>query len=80
MNLEIGSTLDAFNRVWWPSTVVEVGIENGAKRARISYRRFSDNGQKVDSLGYKYDGLGPNEDDWIDVLSYRIQQPGKMAK
>jgi hypothetical protein len=30
-------------------------------------------------LGYRYDGLGQNEDDWIDVLSYRIQKPGKMA-
>jgi hypothetical protein len=33
----------------------------------------------VDALGRSYDGLGPNEDDWCDVLSYRIQKPGKMA-
>lgn len=77
--LDVGSCVDAFNRVWYSSTVTEVGFENGAKRVRISFRRFSDQGEKVDSLGYRYDGLGPNEDDWIDVLSYRIQKPGKMA-
>jgi predicted secreted protein len=44
MNLDIGSHVDAYNRVWYPSTVVEVGVENGSKRVRISYRRFSENG------------------------------------
>ncbi len=31
-------------------------------------------------MGQRYDGLGPNEDDWIDVLSYRLQKPGKMVR
>ena len=26
MNLDIGSTIDAFNRAWYPSTVVEIGV------------------------------------------------------
>jgi hypothetical protein len=57
-----------------------VGIENGAKRVRISFRRFSENGKKVDLDGNRYDGLGPNEDDWIDIFSSRIQKPNKMAR
>lgn len=80
MSLDIGSTLDAINRVWYPSTVVETGVDNGSKRVRVTFRRFSEQGEKVDSLGQRYDGLGPNEDDWIDVLSCRIQRPGKMSK
>ena len=41
MNLQIGDILDGFNKVWYPSTVVEVGLENGTKRVRVSFRRFS---------------------------------------
>lgn len=78
--LEFGSLVDAYNKVWYPATVVEVGVENGAKRVRVSFRRFSETGKKIDSDGNRYDGLGPNEDDWIDVFSYRIQRPGKMAR
>ncbi len=40
-SLEFGSLIDGFNKVWYPSTVVEVGYENGAKRVRVSFRRFS---------------------------------------
>ena len=60
MSLDIGSEIDAFNRVWYASTVVEVGFENGSKRVRVTFRRFSDKGEKEDSLGQKYDGLGTN--------------------
>lgn len=42
--LTIGSEVDAFNKVWYPSTVVEEGVENGARRVRISFRRFRENG------------------------------------
>lgn len=59
-NLEIGSQLDAFNKFWYLSTVVEVGVDNGSKRVRVSFRKFSDHGLKVDSDGNRYDGLGPN--------------------
>lgn len=40
-SLEFGSLVDAFSRYWYPATVVEVGVENGAKRVRVSFRRFS---------------------------------------
>ena len=55
-------------------------MENGAKRVRVSFRRFSESGKKVDSDGNRYEGLGPNEDDWIDIYSCRIQRGGKMAR
>lgn len=57
-----------------------MGFENGARRVRVSYRRFCEDGRKVDSDGNRYEGLGPNEDDWIDIYSCRIQRPGKMAR
>ena len=80
MNLSTGDLVDVLmNRVWWPSTVVESAVENGTQRVRITFRRFSENGAKVDSEGNRYDGLGPNEDNWYDVLSCTIQKPG-MAK
>lgn len=79
-SLEFGSLIDAYSKFWYPATVVEVGIENGARRVRVSFRRFSENGKKMDSDGNRYDGLGPNEDDWIDIYSCRIQRPGKMAR
>ena len=60
MNLQIGDVLDGFNKIWYPSTVVEASVENGAKRVRVSFRRFSDTGEKVDFDGNRYDGLGPN--------------------
>lgn len=41
MNLNVGDTLDAFCRIWYAATVAEVAVENGAKRARITFRRFS---------------------------------------
>ena len=41
MNLDVGSQVDAYNRYWYASTVVEVGFENGSKRVRVSFRRFN---------------------------------------
>ena len=49
------------------------------KKVQVSFRRFSEEGDRTDSHGIKYFGLGPNEDEWMDVLSPRIQQDGKMA-
>ena len=49
MGLDIGSQVDAFNRVWFASTVVELKVENGSKIARITFRRFNQNGSKQDS-------------------------------
>ena len=77
MNLNISDKIDALNRVWFPSTITEIGVENGSKRARVSYRRFCEEGNKVDTDGNRYIGLGPNEDEWIDLLSCRIQKPNK---
>jgi len=39
---------------------VETGVENGSKRVRVSFRRFSEKGEKTDLEGNSYDGLGPN--------------------
>lgn len=46
---------------------------------QVSFRRFAENGDRSDSEGNKYFGLGPNEDEWMDIFSPRIQQNGKMA-
>jgi hypothetical protein len=50
------------------------------QRVRVSFRRLSETGTKMDADGNRYDGLGPNEDEWIDILSCRIQKPDKMAR
>lgn len=61
MGLEVGTLIDAFlNRVWYKSTVVEAGEENGTKKVRVTYRRFDENGDRQDSEGNKYFGLGIN--------------------
>ena len=46
---------------------------------RVTYRRFAENGDREDSGNNKYFGLGPNEDEWIDLYSPRIQMCGSMA-
>jgi hypothetical protein len=44
MNLNVGDHIDAYNKFWYPSTVVESAIENGGKRIRVTFRRFNENG------------------------------------
>jgi hypothetical protein len=58
---------------------VETGFENGSRRARVSFRRFSPDGDRKDSEGNFYFGLDINEDEWMDILSGRIQPPGTMV-
>jgi hypothetical protein len=80
MALDVGSPVEALlNRVWYKSTIAEVGEENGMRKVRVTYRRFAEDGDRVDSQGNKFFGLGISEDEWIDVLSSRIQKCGKMA-
>lgn len=80
MGLEIGAPIDAHvDRVWYPSTVAEVGEEKGIKKVRVTFRRFAENGDRVDSHGNRYFGLMPGEDEWLEVLSPRIQMNGKMV-
>ena len=82
MGLDIGSRLDAMSTksVWYYSTVVEVFIEKQNKKVRVSYRVFHDTGDRTDSDGNKYFGLGPNEDEILDVMSPRIQKEGTMRR
>lgn len=41
MGLDMGAHVEALlNRVWYKATVSEVGMENGSKRVRVTYRRF----------------------------------------
>lgn len=79
MGLDIGEPIDAYlNRIWYKSTITEIATENEVKKVRVTFRRFDENGDRVDSLGNRFFGL-KSEDEWIDVLSPRIQQSGKMS-
>lgn len=80
MALDIGHPIDVLlDRVWYPSTVAEVGEEKGSKKIRVTFRRFSETGDRVDSHGNRYYGLLPGQDEWMQVLSPRIQMNGKMV-
>lgn len=48
-------------------------------RVRVTFRRFSDEGDRTDSLGNKFFGLPGGEDEAFDIYSVRIQKPGTMA-
>lgn len=79
MGLDIGEPIDAsLNRIWYKSTITEIATENNVKKVRVTFRRFDEHGDRVDSLGNRFFGL-KSEDEWIDVLSPRIQQNGKMS-
>lgn len=80
LGLEMGAAVDAFkNRVWYPSTIAEMAIENNIIRARVTFRRFSEEGDRVDTHGNKYFGLDINEDEWMEVTNGKIQPPGTMV-
>ena len=59
--------------------MAEVGEDNGFKKVRVTFRRFAPNGNRVDSFGNRFFGLNAGEDEWLDVLSPRIQMCGKMV-
>jgi hypothetical protein len=82
MQLQPGDVLDAQDSkaVWLFSTIVESTVENGVKKVRVTFREFNDKGDKLDAEGRKYFGWGANEDEWLDVMSPRIQRPHTMHK
>ena len=53
--------------------------ENGIRQVRVTFRRFSEEGDRVDSEGNKFFGLPMNEDEVIDLFSVRIQPPSSMS-
>ena len=53
--------------------------ENGIRQVRVTFRRFNEKGDKIDSEGNKYFGLGINEDEVIEIYSVRIQPPSSMS-
>lgn len=80
MSLEIGQPIDAYlNRTWYKSTVAEVSVEKDVKKVRVTYRRFDENGDRTDTFGNRFFGLRAGEDEYIDVLSPRIQQSNTMT-
>lgn len=82
MELKPGDVLDAQDTkfLWWYSVVAEEVVENGVKKIRVSFREFTPEGDKIDTEGRKYRGMGPNEDEWLDVMSPRVKKPHTMHK
>lgn len=82
MALKPGDTLDAQDNkyVWYYSTIAENTEENGVRKVRVTFREFSEHGDKLDAEGRKYFGWGANEDEWLDIMSPRIQKPHTMHK
>lgn len=50
MSLDVGSHIEALSdRVWYESTVMDTSTQNGHKTVKVSYRRFSKDGDYQDS-------------------------------
>ena len=79
--MEMGSEIDALrSRVWYKSIIAERRVlETGMKQVRVAFRRYHEEGDRVDSDGNKYSGLGPEEDEIMDIYSVRIQKPNTMS-
>lgn len=82
IGLKVGDQLDAQDTksIWYLSTIAEESVEAGCKKVRVTFREFTEEGDKIDSDNRRYRGWGANEDEWFDVMSPRLRQPHTMHK
>lgn len=62
MGLDIGSPVEALlNRIWYKATIAEVSKDDKeSKRVKVTFRRFAEDGDRMDFHGNKFFGLDSN--------------------
>jgi len=62
VSLRVGDLLDAQDTksIWYLSTIAEESVEGSCKKVRVTFREFTEEGDKVDSDNRRYRGWGAN--------------------
>lgn len=92
LNLKVGDEIDAEDSslVWYKATVLGFEKNRGITEeitnphhntysVQVAYRIYRDQGENEDEVGNKFIGWGSTFDEWINVMSPRIYQFGKVA-
>lgn len=83
MNLKEGDIIDCSEMygMWYTATVVRVReLENGCKKAKITYKVYDPMGDRSNERGYYFGMSDSYDEDDIDVTSPRIQPLNTVAK
>ena len=74
--LRKGSQIDCqdTNRKWYPSTILNIYIQNNIHYAQVGFRLYDPQGNKTDAAGKKFNGWSEQFDETVQLYSLRIQK------